>query len=65
MTKYFHSNNWERDLDELSNHNGVRIANTATSKNKICNSTTFHIIIFINYFGSLLMEKHPDGSTIF
>jgi hypothetical protein len=46
------------NLHEISNDNGVRVANFATSKNLIIKSTTFrHIKTFINLLGDLMIKK--------
>jgi hypothetical protein len=52
---------------EISNDNGVRIVNFATSKNPIVKSTVFLIVKFINILvlGHLLMEIFTIKMTIF
>jgi hypothetical protein len=52
-------------LHELSNDNGVRVVNFATSKNLIVKSKTIHITTFINILGHLQMEKSVFRLTIF
>jgi hypothetical protein len=52
-------------LDEISNDNGVRLVNFATSKNLRVKSTMFHIAKSINILGRLLMGKPSIRLTIF
>jgi hypothetical protein len=56
MEDIFKSTIWNDSLHEISNDNGVRIANFAISKNLIVKSTMFPHS-FMNLFGHLLMEK--------
>jgi hypothetical protein len=42
-------------LREISNDNGVRIVNFATSKNLVGKVPFSHIVTFINFLGHLLM----------
>jgi hypothetical protein len=48
---------WNESLYEMSNYNGVRVVNFATSK-KLSEVQCSHIIAFINLLGQLLMERH-------
>jgi hypothetical protein len=50
---------------EISNGNGVRVVNFATSKNLTVKSTMFPHVTFINLLGHLLMGRHTIKSTIF
>jgi hypothetical protein len=51
-------------LHEISNDNGVRVVNFATSKNPIIKSTISHIVISINLLGHL-RGRRTIKSTIF
>jgi hypothetical protein len=51
-------------LQEISNANGVRVVNFATSKN-LSIRTMIHTTEFINIFGSLEMRKPITTLTIF
>jgi hypothetical protein len=50
-------------LHEISNDNGVRVVNFATSKN--CTVKSSHIVTYINLFGHLLMGRSTTKMTIF
>jgi hypothetical protein len=52
-------------LHEISNDNGVRLVNFATSKNHRVKSTMFHIATSINILGRLQMGKPAIRLTIF
>jgi hypothetical protein len=51
-------------LHEISNDNGVRVVNFATSKNLTVKSTMFHIVIFIKLLGHILMGGRTTRLTI-
>jgi hypothetical protein len=53
------------NLHKISNDNGVRVVNFATSKNLIVKSMMFHIVTFINSLGRLLTERRTTKLTIF
>jgi hypothetical protein len=50
---------------EISNDNGARIVNSATSQNFIVKSTFSYIVTFINLIGHLLMQRDTTKLTIF
>jgi hypothetical protein len=50
---------------EISNDNGVRVVNFATSKILVVKSTMFPIAASINTPGPLLMERHTTRSITF
>jgi hypothetical protein len=52
-------------LHEISNENGVRVVNFATSRNLIVKSTMFLHRIIQKLLGHLLMERRPTKLTIF
>jgi hypothetical protein len=52
-------------LHEISNDNGVGVANIATSKHMIVKSQCPHIITFINLLEHLLMERLAIKFTTF
>jgi hypothetical protein len=55
---------WNESLYEISNDNGVRVVNFATSKN-LSKVQCSHIITFINLLGHPLMERLTIKLTIF
>jgi hypothetical protein len=52
-------------LHEISNDNGVRVVNFATSKNLTVKVQCSHIVTFINVLGHLLMGTHTIKLTTF
>jgi hypothetical protein len=52
-------------LHEISNDNGVRVVNFATSKNLVVKSTLFLIAKFINTPGPLRSETHTNTLITF
>jgi hypothetical protein len=54
----------KESLHEISNDNGVRVINFATSKNLIVKSQSSHIITFINILGHLQMGTPTIRLTI-
>jgi hypothetical protein len=52
-------------LHEISNDNGIRVVNFASSKNLIVRSTMFPLVTFINSLGRLLIERFTNKLTIF
>jgi hypothetical protein len=52
-------------LHKISNDNGVRVVNFATSKNLTVKRICSHIVTFINVLGHLLMGRHTIKLTIF
>jgi hypothetical protein len=50
---------------KISNDNGVRVVNFATSKNLVVKSAIFPIAVSINTPGPLLMERHTTRSITF
>jgi hypothetical protein len=50
---------------EISNDNGVRVVNFATSKNLVVKSTVFPIAASINTPGPLMMERHTTRLITF
>jgi hypothetical protein len=50
---------------EISNDNGVRVVNHATSKNLVAKAPCSAIAAFINTPGPLLMERHTTRSITF
>jgi exonuclease III len=52
-------------LHEISNDNGVRVVNSATSKNIFVKVQRSHIVTFINLPEHLLMERRTTKLTIF
>jgi hypothetical protein len=52
-------------LHEISNDNGVRVVNFATSKNLAAECMMFHIVTFINLLGHLLMGGRTTKLIIF
>jgi hypothetical protein len=51
-------------LHEISNDNGIRVLNFATSKN-VSKLQCSYFVAFINLFGRLLMERLTNKLTIF
>jgi hypothetical protein len=52
-------------LHEISNDNGVRVVNFATSKNLTADVRCLHIVTFIKILGRLLMGGRTIKLTIF
>jgi hypothetical protein len=52
-------------LHEISNDNGVRVANFATSKNLIIRVQGRNVVTFINLLGHLLTERYTTRFTTF
>jgi hypothetical protein len=52
-------------LHEISNDNGARVVNFATSKNLTVKSTVFPHRNILNLLGQLLMERRTTKLTIF
>jgi hypothetical protein len=50
---------------EISNDNGIRVVNFATSKNLVVKSTMFPHRSFLNTLGPLLMKRHTTRSITF
>jgi hypothetical protein len=50
---------------EISNDNGVRVVNFATSKNLVVKAPCCPIVASINTPGPLLMERHTTRLIIF
>jgi hypothetical protein len=56
---------WNESLHEISNDNGVRIVNFATSKTLESKVRCSHVATFINILGRLQMRNPTIKLTIF